>query len=89
MGLSDIVKRHRPEGGRRLSWGVLAACVVLLLVAFGLGTLLGSGDALRRIIAGCIAMLLASMALWIVSLVAVVVVSAVRAKRDARSPSDR
>ena len=30
-----------------MSWGVLTACVVLLLISFGLGTLLGSGDALQ------------------------------------------
>ena len=84
MGLSDAMKPHRLASGRRLSWVVLTACVLLLAVAFGLGALLGSGDALRKVVTGSVAIVLTSIALWIVSLLVVVVASARRAKRDAQ-----
>jgi hypothetical protein len=84
---ADDKKSRRLASGYRISRAVWAISVSLLTIAFALGALLSSGDGLRRIVIGSVAMVLTSIALWIVSLIAAVLVSAHRARRQGQGPT--
>jgi hypothetical protein len=84
---ADDKQPRRLASGQRLSGAIWTISVGLLAIAFALGVLLSSGNGMRRFVTGCVTMVLTSIALWIASLIAAVLVSARRARRQGQGAS--